>query len=401
MTDDWGLEVIPDPANITGRVGDRLTIPTHVSPAGGQTTHPSVVYVDDGWNGYRYWMAHTPYPAGDDAHEDPNICASNDGVTWVVPAGLTNPIDDQPGSPGALNSDVDLKFGPNNELFLFWRTYDPNATGVEEQLYYSTSTDGVTWAAKIQYYESDQTVLRMLSPTLVLDADHWVMWAVDAVPSPNRVVRLESASLDPAAGWTAPVTISVGAMQSGKEPWHIFVTRHAGRMVGLLTDCTTGASGLAGDVLFLTSNDGLSFANSGGTVIPRLQVGEHDQLYRSTLVPAVEDGVLGYRVWYAAWRTGPIVWALFRTWIGPPVAVSGSLHPTATIPASGGFLSIPVVFPPGSFTAPPHVDVGTDSARLTLGTSNITEAGFDLLAANWSPAATSTSAWLRWGATPT
>ena len=67
--------------------------------------------------------------------------ASHDGITWVVPPGLTNPIDDQSGQP-AYNSDVDLKLGPGDVLFLFWRTFDPNAVGGEEQLYYSTSVDG-------------------------------------------------------------------------------------------------------------------------------------------------------------------------------------------------------------------------------------------------------------------
>jgi hypothetical protein len=392
-------EIVPNPARIIGRVGARLTIPTHVTPAGGQTTHPSVLFVEDGWNGYRYWMAHTPYPGGNDDHEDPNICASHDGIVWEVPAGLTNPIDDQTGQP-ALNSDVDLKFGPGDTLFLFWRTYDVNATGTEEQLYFSTSADGVTWAPKQLFYHSDDNVLRLLSPSLVFDGDRWVMWAVDMVPSPNRVVRLVSATADPMSTWSAPVTVPVGAMQSGKEPWHIYVTRHDGQFVGLLADCTTGASGLAGDLLFLQSLNGLSFTNSGKPVIPRAQAGEHEQLYRSTLVPAVQDGVHGYRVWYTGWRTGPpSVWNLYRTWIGAPVTVSGSLHPPATIPA-GGFTSIPVSFPAGSFTAPPYVTVTTDSARLTLGTTNITTTGFDLLAQNWSPGPAGTAAWFRWGAHP-
>lgn len=395
---DEAYEVVPEPARVTGPVGARLTVPTHVTPGGGQTTHPSVLFFPGGWNGFEYWMAHTPYPAGNDDHEDPNIVASHDGITWVVPTGLTNPIDNQTGQP-AYNSDVDLKLGPGDALYLFWRTFDQNATGTEEQLYYSTSSDGITWAPKIQYYVSNMATLRMVSPTLVFDDDHWVMWAIDAVPSPNRVVRLQSATTDPAGAWTAPATISVGSMQSGKEPWHIFVTRQAGRYVGLLTDCTTGSSGAAGDVLFLSSADGLAFANSGKTVIPRTQSGEHDQLYRSTLVPAFHEGALGYRVWYSAWRTTGPVWNVYRTWIGRQSTAAGELHPPATIGA-GAFVSIPVTFPAGTFTTPPHVDVSTDSTRLTMGTRNITTTGFELLASNWTTAAVGTSAWLYWGATP-
>ena len=87
----------------------------------------------------------------------------------------------------------------------------------------------------------------------------------------------------------------VGVPGEIKVRWHrplpnapkaAVLTRQAGRYVGLLTDCNTGTSGLGGDLLFLTSVDGTAFTNSGKTVIPRNQAGEHDQLYRATLVPS-------------------------------------------------------------------------------------------------------------------
>lgn len=305
-----------DPTAVSGPVGAKLTIPTHVTPTGGETTHPSVVFIPGGWNGFAYWMAHTPYPAGNDDHEDPNIVASNDGITWQVPPGLTNPIDDQSGQP-EFNSDVDLRL-VGDTLYLFWRFFDPNAAGAEENLYYSTSTDGVTWAAKTLFYTSDQTVRRLLSPCLLVEGGTWMMWAVDILPSPNTVVRLTGGAL-PENAWSAPTIVDVGAMQSGKEPWHLGLIKFSGWYVGLLTDTTLDSSGLDGDDLFIAGQDGLTFANSGGTVIPRDQAGEHDQLYRATLIPQTVGQVAGYRVWYSAWLLGPPqIWNIYRTLIGVP-----------------------------------------------------------------------------------
>lgn len=44
------------------------------------------------WNGYRYWMAYTPYPYANGSEENPSICASNDMLYWETPEGLANPI---------------------------------------------------------------------------------------------------------------------------------------------------------------------------------------------------------------------------------------------------------------------------------------------------------------------
>ena len=55
--------------------------------------HPAVLNIGEQWNGHQYWMAITPYPSGNDDFENPCIYASNDGIVWVVPNGLTNPIE--------------------------------------------------------------------------------------------------------------------------------------------------------------------------------------------------------------------------------------------------------------------------------------------------------------------
>lgn len=103
-----------------------LTLPTH--EGSGQATHPSVMdfKVEHGissWGGYRYWMAMTPYPFTNDAHEDPNLIASNDNVNWVVPSGIVNPLDDALGGmANGFHNDPDMVYNPDtNELWLYYR----------------------------------------------------------------------------------------------------------------------------------------------------------------------------------------------------------------------------------------------------------------------------------------
>lgn len=337
------------PAQVSGPVGQRLIIPTHVSHTDGQAAHPSVVYVPDGWNGYRYWMAFTPYPGGVDASEDPNIICSTDGVTWVVPSGLTNPLDDQPGSPGPFNSDTDLRL-VGNTMYVIWRTLDRSApAGAGSYLYYSTSTDGNTWTPKALFWQTDWQVSDLLSPSIVWDGSRWVMYAVEGVDvDSRRVVRVDgSASL--AGPWGSAYTVDVGPMQTGKSPWHLYVDIVDGDWVGLLQDADIGASGNHGDLLLLMSDDGLVFRNSVNPIIPRNQPGEHNALYRSCFV---REGN-GYRVWYTGWIQGPPhIWHLYRTYLTAPAAPEEPDEPEE----------------------PPREDVGVATA-----TSEVTWYGCDLI----------------------
>lgn len=85
-----GSDMQNKPLYVVGEL-EKCTVPT--SDGTGQSVHPSVVYLPKGFGGYKYWMAMTPYPNENNTTEFPEIVASNDGKTWVVPAGITNPID--------------------------------------------------------------------------------------------------------------------------------------------------------------------------------------------------------------------------------------------------------------------------------------------------------------------
>jgi hypothetical protein len=66
---------------------DELIVPTFDGTQ--NIAHPSMEYIDTSWNGYKYWLAFTPYPA--ENRENPSIAYSNDGITWDT-TGLSNPV---------------------------------------------------------------------------------------------------------------------------------------------------------------------------------------------------------------------------------------------------------------------------------------------------------------------
>lgn len=144
-----------------------------------ENVHPSALDVGvAGWNGYRYWMANTPYHNADIQYEKPCIWASNDGDTWVVPAGVTNPI------INAIHADVDLFF-QNDTMYI---SYLGN-TGVVLMSY---STNGITWGGEVTIATSAGDAVGAVSPSIVKVGSTYYMYYVDNVSPSARYIRRKS-----------------------------------------------------------------------------------------------------------------------------------------------------------------------------------------------------------------
>lgn len=143
-----------------------------VDSTGSQGVHPSVVYVPQGWNGKKWWMAFTPYPNGDAHYETPHIlCADDprDPNGWKVPEGGSNPI--EPYVAGYFHADPHLMLGPDNILYCY---YGDSATGTFVCRF---STDGITWSEK-------QTVINdpaAMSPAIMFDGGRYRLWYVHLI----------------------------------------------------------------------------------------------------------------------------------------------------------------------------------------------------------------------------
>ena len=149
-----------------------LNLPSY-DDALNQATHPKVLYFPDKWNGYKFWCAFTPYCYGQMIHENPCICASNDGLNWIVPQGLKNPID-YPENIDDYFSDTHLVF-KDNTLECWYRKVLVDSTGVinkGEVICRKTSTNGVIWSDAEEMYRIDGGASSLLSPIIIWDEDN-------------------------------------------------------------------------------------------------------------------------------------------------------------------------------------------------------------------------------------
>lgn len=113
-----------------------------------QAIHTSTQYFPNGWNGYKFWMAYTPYTFMDEFVENPSMACSNDGITWVEPVAGLNPMNAPLESERGQkhNSDTSLVYRADlNRLEIWWRRVD--RTLGTTFLMRRTSTNGTTWTA--------------------------------------------------------------------------------------------------------------------------------------------------------------------------------------------------------------------------------------------------------------
>ncbi|HON36876.1 MAG TPA: hypothetical protein PLY52_11295 [Methanothrix sp.] len=194
-----------------------LTTPTY--DGSGQTVHPSVVYIEGGFAGYKYWMGITPYPNGNDDYENPSLLASNDGITWEVPSGITNPLATK---PSLHNCDPCLVWNPDTGKLYYY--YVELTTGPTWQIYRweISDVDGVPTLGT-------KTALTISSPQLYSPAvyyngpNDWVMWYYGDEGVLERRTSSDGLTWGPATNMSVfdiDTTIKISWI-----PWHVSVTK--------------------------------------------------------------------------------------------------------------------------------------------------------------------------------
>ena len=96
-------------SNSLTRAASPLRLATY--DGSGQCVHPDVIGIARAFYGRELLMVMEPYPYGDDYFENPSLLVSDDGLHWLLPEGLSNPVVDPPPRRGAWNSDGDLIIG--------------------------------------------------------------------------------------------------------------------------------------------------------------------------------------------------------------------------------------------------------------------------------------------------
>jgi hypothetical protein len=149
-----------------------ITCVTPTYDGTGQAIHPDVIDFKTDWMGYRYWMAMTPFANGNPDVENPSILASCDGVTWVVPDGLANPLVALP-VVGGFYSDPDIFFH-NGILYLLYRWVEDERI----DLIVRASADGRNW--NTHHTILTTTTHNVSSPAIVWDGWQYLMYSTDS-----------------------------------------------------------------------------------------------------------------------------------------------------------------------------------------------------------------------------
>lgn len=378
-------EAKKDPLPEEYRLRDRLKIPTYSYTAqSGQkakaewdTTHPDVVDFaktskDGGkWGGYRYWMVLTPNQDGYSQYENPCLAASNDGVNWVVPNGIENPLSGVKHEPtGTHNCDTDLVYNPDSDelwVYYVWEQDSPAGTPSNLRLIrvkedgnsfaITSTTDGKPYERLI----NSQYRYDMQSPAVVRrDANTWLMWSnnSDSDNSGNgwqsQVAFVELYTSTDGKNWTNKQSLADTLVLKGADgiasyiPWHLDVqwVESQNKYWGLFCAYPKGGNTNRTYLLFGTSEDGKTWTTYQKPLLaPRDNKWDNNFIYRSTFIYDDASGTL--QVWYSGGKSGGwrIAYTEFENFLTDTLPTLGEPYTpdTPTPPPAGedGWVSVP------------------------------------------------------------
>lgn len=265
--------------------------------------HPSVVFVREGLNGHRYWMAQTPFPSMDmepyqDRYELPCIHYSDDGVRWY-PA-MMHPVEELTESEIAAKdyySDPHLLIvdGVMQLYYRFSVLADGDMRTNKTLLYRRTSHNGIDWSERklIADLRNKEDVIiwgaQIISPAIVYRDGQYRCWYVDASNwEPTRGVRMaiskDGILWEQAQKCVFPADTII--------PWHLDVQYQDGiyRMLGY--DLQTQA------IREYVSKEGLEWKEQQVLLTPSGKEGDFysADLYRACSVQTDK----GYAIYYSA-----------------------------------------------------------------------------------------------------
>lgn len=282
----------------TGTV--RLNIETYYAGLD-QATHPAVISFEKPWNGYRYWMAYTPYPWGNGEEETPSVAVSNDLYAWITPDGMVNPIADNEETGCRELKDPHILYRDDLDRIEIWYlgriSKQLGGDGTSLTLFRKYSSDGITWSD----YEVMSTV-EYLSPTVQWNGEKYQMWSIgfDTFGTTGMLVYQES---EDGLDWTEPVKCSIGDRSEGLAIWHgaVTPTKDGYALVYVETENST-------TIQYCESDDGKHFTEN------RTIVSMTDENWRNFYRPCllVEDGEYtlfygvtnGVNEWYLSMSRG-------------------------------------------------------------------------------------------------
>ncbi|MFL5619326.1 MAG: hypothetical protein ACJ79A_13145 [Gemmatimonadaceae bacterium] len=265
----------------------------------GQLVHPDAAVFPARWQGKRYWISATPYPAGNPNFENPSIYQGRRSNEMLVPPGVTNPVVSAPAS--GYMSDPDILHDPESDQL---RMYYRETMGGMDQVLLITSQDGVLWSPARLVASAARYSL--ISPSIVREsATSWRMWTVNAsvqgcLSTATEMTLQQRRSVD-GITWGEPEPVNL--YLPGRVPWHWDVQYVAAKQEywALIAAYPDGTSCSRTAVYFARSADGTTWKVSPR---PLLAPGEfeplRDVVYRSSF--HYHDGSDAVSVWFSGAR---------------------------------------------------------------------------------------------------
>jgi len=246
----------------------RLTIDTPYHVDGG-VVHPHILEFYNGFRGYRYIIAITPYQLTNEAEENPTIYGSNDLINLEMLDGFTQPLDNrpQPAFSDGHNSDNVLAYDPRTgELICFWRQTlrNPNNDGVRvDAMWMRKTKDGYTWSDKEIMFNAalNPESGGAGSPAIIFDvaSGYWYMY-LTTLSTTTDAMRLFKAKNLRQDSWEYVSTLTLPF-----KPWHQDI-KIIGNKVCMLVYCyppdNTIYFGIADDFTNFTWTQNLMLENN-------------------------------------------------------------------------------------------------------------------------------------------
>lgn len=181
-----------------------------------QGYHPKVIAFDKPWNGYKYWMAFTPYPHADCTKENPVINVSNDMINWTLPSNMSAPLD-IPANVDKVhyNSDTHILYNSElNRIEVFWRYVNDGDN--QATIYKMTSTDGVNYTEKeVFMYSNDRKAQDYVSPAIIYENGIYRVWYVHRQ-------KAWYTEIDKSGNMATPRVLNIN-YENGYKTWHLDV----------------------------------------------------------------------------------------------------------------------------------------------------------------------------------
>ena len=267
-------ELSPAVVNYQANSKGYLKIPVYNNSKDYQTTHPAVLYFANGWNGYKFWMGHTPYEDTNDLLENPSIVASNDGINWVEPKGLVNPLE-KTDSKSMHYSDPHLVF-VNNQLEYWYRQVTRDPLPQTEIIIRKRSSDGINWSAEEVLYTRNGSEADLLSPVVHYENGKYRIWVSNF--NQDKFEYFESTTGD---NWTKIRDIVFPAHPDDLKPWHMDIVKK-GNLYELYYNA--GWNDVTQRMSYATSTDNINYTFVADFMVNMPNNFDEIRIYRPSIV---------------------------------------------------------------------------------------------------------------------